>query len=69
MTVVMMMVMVTGPSACRNNRTGKNDERNGSKEQGTQLHGETPHNQPLFRVVWQYKQPTGSSCVIITYFS
>jgi len=42
MTVVMMMVMVAGPSARRNNRTGKNDERNGSKEQGTQLHGGTP---------------------------
>jgi len=40
--VVMMMVMVAGTSTCRNDCTGKNDERNGSKEQGTQLHGGTP---------------------------
>ena len=40
--VVMMMVMVAGTSTCRNDGTGKNDERNGSKEQGTQLHGGTP---------------------------
>jgi hypothetical protein len=66
--VVMMTVMVVRASACWNNRTGKNDERNGSKEQGTQLHGETPSYQPLFRVVWRYKQPIGSSSVVITYF-
>jgi hypothetical protein len=42
MAVVMMMVMVVRTSACWNNRTGKNNERNGSKEQGTQLHGGTP---------------------------
>jgi hypothetical protein len=40
--VVMMVVMVAGTSACWNNRTGKNNERNGSKKQGTQLHGGTP---------------------------
>jgi hypothetical protein len=42
MAVVMMMVMVVRTSACWNNRTGKNDERNGSKEQGAQFHGGTP---------------------------
>jgi hypothetical protein len=40
--VVMMMVMVAGTGTCRNDGTGKNDERNGSKEQRTQLHGGTP---------------------------
>jgi hypothetical protein len=42
MTVVMMVVVMTRTSACWNNRTGKNNERNGSKKQGTQLHGGTP---------------------------
>jgi hypothetical protein len=30
---------------------------------------ELPLNHPLFQVVWQYKQPIGSSSVIITYFA
>ena len=42
MAVVVMVVVMAGTSACWNNRTGKNDERNGSKKQGTQLHGGTP---------------------------
>ncbi len=38
----MMMVVVMGTSACRNNRTSQNDECNRCKKQCTHLHDETP---------------------------
>jgi len=42
MIVVMMVMVVTGTGACRNNSTSQNNERNSSKKQGTQLHSGTP---------------------------
>jgi hypothetical protein len=42
MTVMVMMMVMTGTGACRNNSTSQNHKCNGSKKQGTQLHGITP---------------------------
>jgi hypothetical protein len=42
MTVVVMVMVMMGTGACRNDSTSQNNERNSSKKQGTQLHSGTP---------------------------
>jgi len=36
--IMVMMMVVTGMSTCRDNRPSQNKECDGSKKQGTQLH-------------------------------